>query len=35
MKTMTHAEKDELAKKVVDDWLDFQETLRDKRRYPK
>ncbi len=35
MKTMTHEEKDALAKKVVDDWLDFQDALTDKRRYPK
>jgi hypothetical protein len=35
MKTITHAEKDALAKKVVNDWLDFQCGLHGKRAYPK
>lgn len=34
MKTMTLVQKDKLAKKVVEDWYDFQNTLRDKRKYP-
>ncbi len=32
---MTDAEKDALAKEVEERWLDFEDALRDKRRYPK
>ncbi len=35
MKTMTHSEKDALAKKVLDDWLDFKIEVSPKKPYPR
>jgi hypothetical protein len=35
MKTITHKEKDALAKEVFDAWLDFQVEVSPKKRYPR
>jgi hypothetical protein len=35
MRTITHVEKDALAQKVLDDWLDFQVEISPKKPYPR